>query len=112
MAMTPEKKVKQRVVAQLKELGAYYFYPATGGYGSSGLPDVVCCLDGRFIGIECKAGKGKTTALQDKNLREIEAAGGVALVINEDNVDNLTGIIRQWLDILELSRNKRTRTTD
>ena len=112
MAMTPEKKVKQRVVAQLKALGAYYFYPATGGYGSSGVPDVVCCLDGRFIGIECKAGKGKTTALQDKNLREIEAAGGVALVINEDNVDNLTGIIREWLDILELSRNKRTRTTD
>ena len=112
MAMTPEKKVKQRVVAQLKALGAYYFYPATGGYGSSGVPDVVCCLDGRFIGIECKAGKGKTTALQDKNLREIEAAGGVALIINEDNVDNLTGIIREWLDILELSRNKRTRTTD
>jgi Holliday junction resolvase len=112
MAATPEKKVKQRVVAQLKALGAYYFYPVTGGFGSSGVPDVVCCLDGRFIGIECKAGKGKTTALQDKNLREIEAAGGVALVINEDNVDNLTGIIREWLDILELSRNKRTRTTD
>jgi Holliday junction resolvase len=81
MAMTPEKKVKQRVVAQLKELGAYYFYPATGGYGSSGLPDVVCCLDGRFIGIECKAGKGKTTALQDKNLREIEPAASPLLLM-------------------------------
>lgn len=94
MAMTPEKKVKQRVVAQLKALGAYYFYPVTGGYGSSGVPDVVCCLNGRFIAIECKAGKGKTTALQDKNLNEIRAAGGVALVVNEENVDLLTQVLK------------------
>jgi Holliday junction resolvase len=94
MAATPEKKVKQRVVAQLKELGAYYFYPVTGGFGSSGVPDVVCCLDGRFIGIECKAGKGKTTALQDKNLREISEAGGLAMVVNEDNVEQLTDLLR------------------
>ena len=94
MAMTPEKKVKQRVVAQLKALGAYYFYPVTGGFGSSGVPDVVCCLDGRFIGIECKAGKGKTTALQDKNLREISEAGGLAMVVNEENVEQLTDLLK------------------
>jgi Holliday junction resolvase len=93
MAMTPEKKVKQRAVAQLKAMGAYYFYPATGGYGSSGVPDIVCCLNGRFIGIECKAGKGKTTALQDKNLHEIREAGGTALIVNEENVDQLTKIL-------------------
>ncbi len=94
MAATPEKKVKQRAVAQLKAMGAYYFYPATGGFGSSGVPDIVCCLDGRFIGIECKAGKGKTTALQDKNLAAITAAGGLALVVNEENVDLLTQVLK------------------
>jgi Holliday junction resolvase len=94
MAMTPEKKVKQRAVAQLKAMGAYYFYPVTGGFGSSGVPDIVCCLDGRFIGIECKAGKGKTTALQDKNLAAITAAGGLALVVNEENVDLLTQVLK------------------
>jgi Holliday junction resolvase len=93
MAMTPEKKVKQRVVAQLKTLGAYYFYPVTGGFGSSGVPDIVCCYQGRFIGIECKAGKGKTTALQDKNLTAISEAGGVAMVVNEENVDLLTQVL-------------------
>jgi Holliday junction resolvase len=93
MAMTPEKKVKQRVIAQLKTLGAYYFYPVTGGFGSSGVPDIVCCYQGRFIGIECKAGKGKTTALQDKNLTAISEAGGVAMVVNEENVDLLTQVL-------------------
>jgi len=90
---TPEKKVKNRAVAQLKAMGAYYFYPATGGFGSSGVPDIVCCLNGRFIGIECKAGKGKTTALQDKNLHEIREAGGTALIVNEENVDLLTQVL-------------------
>ena len=33
MATTPEAKVKKVVVRQLKLLGAYYFYPVTGGYG-------------------------------------------------------------------------------
>ena len=53
--MTPEAKVKKKVVAILNDHGAYYFYPVTGGYGRSGVPDIVACHGGRFIGIECKA---------------------------------------------------------
>ena len=49
MALTPEKKVKNKVVAILKKRGAYYFFPATYGMGRSGVPDVVCCYAGRFI---------------------------------------------------------------
>lgn len=86
---TPEAKVKAKVREVLKALGAYYTMPVTGGYGSSGAPDFLVCLGGRFIGIECKAGKGKTTALQEKNLEDIRKAGGVALVINEANLSQL-----------------------
>ena len=87
--MTPEKKVKAKVVAILKEFGAYYFYASTGGYGASGVPDIICCYKGRFIGIECKAGKGKTTALQEKNIAQIIAQGGLAMVVNEDNIEDV-----------------------
>lgn len=93
MATTPEKKVKDKAVKQLKELGAYYFYPVTGGYGASGVPDIVGCFRGKFFGIECKAGKNTTTALQDKNLNAIRTQGGAALVVNEENVDGVTS----WL---------------
>jgi Holliday junction resolvase len=89
MAQTKERAVKQKVVKILKELGAYYFYPVTGGYGSSGVPDIVGCYRGTFFGIECKAGSNKPTALQEKNLADIAHAGGVALVINEDNVSDV-----------------------
>jgi Holliday junction resolvase len=94
MAATPEAKVKAKVVKQLKELGAYYFSPVTGGYGRSGVPDIVVCINGRFVGIECKAGKGVTTALQEKNLEAIRQSGGKAFVLNEENVDSLTALLR------------------
>ena len=55
MAMTPEAKVKKKVAEQLRALKAYYFYPVTGGYGKSGVPDIVGCYNGKFFGIECKA---------------------------------------------------------
>jgi Holliday junction resolvase len=91
--LTPEKKVKTKVVAILKEFGAYYFYASTGGYGASGVPDIICCYKGRFIGIECKAGKGKTTALQEKNIAQIIAQGGLAMVVNETNVEDARMLI-------------------
>ena len=90
MAMTPEAKVKKQVTRQLDAIGAYYFFPATAGFGKSGVPDIVACYKGMFFGIECKAGKNKPTPLQDKNLREIRVAGGCAVVINEWTVGDLT----------------------
>lgn len=89
VAKTPEAKVKTKVVAQLKELGAYYFYPVTGGFGSSGVPDIVGCYRGRFFGIECKAKGNKPTELQKMNLNKIESTGGIALVIDENNIDDV-----------------------
>lgn len=92
--MTPEGKVKKKVQQILKDRGAYYFSPVTGGFGRSGVPDIVACYHGRFIGIECKAGSNKPTALQLKNLEDIKQAGGVDLVINEDNIDLLVATMK------------------
>ena len=85
MARTPEAAVKAKVVAILKDEGAYYFFPATHGYGRSGVPDIVCCVGGLFLGIECKAGKNKPSALQVVEIEAIRRAGGVAVVVNEEN---------------------------
>ena len=94
--MTPEARVKKVVVQQLKEMGAYYFYPATGGYGKSGVPDIVGCYKGMFFGIECKAGKNTPTPLQEKNLKDIRTAGGFDIVVNEDNMKQTTAMLTAW----------------
>jgi Holliday junction resolvase len=99
MALTPEKKVKNAVVKQLKLLGesVYYFFPATGGYGRNGVPDIVGCFKGKFWAIECKAGKGTTTALQDRELNAIRNAQGEAWVVNESNMDAVGIMFKKFL---------------
>jgi hypothetical protein len=92
MADTPEKKVKKAVRQVLDALGAYYVMPVTGGYGTQGAPDFLVCHQGLFYGIETKAGKGKLTALQQLNQTKIINAGGVALVIREDDVKYLPSL--------------------
>ena len=93
MAQTPEKKVKDKVVKILKEFDVYYFFPATHGFGRSGVPDIVCCHKGSFLAFECKAGGNKTTALQDREMEAIRKAGGEAYVIKEDNIDFVRAIL-------------------
>lgn len=96
MALTPEGKVKARVKRVLDEHGIYHFSPFQAGMGRAGIPDIICCCGGKFLAVECKAGKGKTTALQDREIQRIREHGGVALVIREDNINELEEAI-QWL---------------
>jgi Holliday junction resolvase len=84
MASTPESKVKLSVVKLLRQHGVYFFFPATHGYGRSGVPDIVCCIKGKFLAIECKAGKNEPTALQQREILQIQQAGGMAMVVKED----------------------------
>jgi len=93
MANTPEKKVKDKVVKVLKAEGVYYFFPATFGMGRSGVPDIIGCVQGKFLAIECKAGGNKPSVLQQRELQAINTAGGVAVVINEDNIDEVALIV-------------------
>lgn len=94
MAQTPEKRVKTKVESILKGEDAYYFFPATHGYGRSGVPDIIACVNGQFLAIECKAGSNKPTALQVREIESIRKAGGVAVVANEENWELVRDLVR------------------
>jgi hypothetical protein len=87
--MTPEFKVKLSVKKILDGLGIYHFSPFMAGMGRAGVPDIIACHKGRFVAIECKAGKGKTTALQDRELNAIADAGGYTFVVRETDLEEL-----------------------
>ena len=95
--MTPEAKVKASVVKLLKKYEVYHFFPATHGFGRSGVPDIICCIKSLFLANERKAGKGTTTALQDRELKRISDAGGVTFVIDENNQSMLESFLRGLL---------------
>jgi hypothetical protein len=87
--MTPEGKVKDAVRKALKARTIWFYQPMQNGMGQVGIPDFICCWDGKFLAIETKApGKRKdTTANQDRVLGEIFSHGGQTIVV--DNVDQL-----------------------
>lgn len=95
MATTPEAKVKAKIKTILKEHNVYYAMPIGSGYGNAGVPDFLCCVNGYFVAIEAKAGKGQATALQLKNLEQINKAGGYTCIINETNLDYLKEVIAE-----------------
>jgi len=102
MATTPEGLVKKRVKSILEELGVWFFMPPANGYGRAGIPDFIGCLNGLLIAIETKSGKKEPTALQAREMRRIREAGGYAVKINEENVDQLKGLLeaavrRDWI---------------
>jgi pantoate kinase len=93
MSATPEAKVKKQIRKMLDEAGAYYAMPIGSGYGNSGVPDFLICSDGKFIAVEAKAGNNKPTALQEQHIAAIQTAGGIALVINENNLNTLKELL-------------------
>lgn len=77
-----ESDITKRILKYLKTLPRCFCWKEHGGiYGTSGIPDIIVCIDGRFIALEVKTQKGKTTPLQDAAIRKIRLSGGSAFVV-------------------------------
>ena len=61
-----ERDIIIAIKIYLTSLGSdVFFWKEHGGpYGTSGIPDIICCYKGRFLGLEVKLPGGKLTALQ------------------------------------------------
>lgn len=91
---TPEGQVKHELRQYLDKMGIYYFMPVQTGYGKSTL-DFLCCVRGRFVGIETKAEGKQPTARQRRVTLEIMNAGGVTFW--GDNAAKLIKNLEEWM---------------
>ena len=88
-----EKDITNKILKYLKTLDKCYCFKEHGGsYGSAGIPDIICCYRGRFVAFEVKTEKGRTTKLQDLNIRKINEADGIAVVVR--SVDDVKNVIK------------------
>lgn len=60
--------------------GWFVFKVHGSAFQMPGLPDLVVCAEGRFLGIEVKRPGGKPTAVQDAVHAAIRRAGGQVIV--------------------------------
>lgn len=91
--MNKEKDVKLAIKAVFQKYNAYFFMPAQNGYGRAGIPDFIACLNGQFIGVEAKFGKNGASPHQVREMNEINLHGGVAMVVNENNLCELDNVL-------------------
>lgn len=77
-----EADIVRSIQRYLKTVPRCFFWKEHGGmYGTAGIPDIIACINGRFFGFEVKTATGKTTGLQDAAIRQINEAGGTAVVV-------------------------------
>lgn len=80
--MAAEKNFENRVKKWIKSVGGWYVkYWAGGAFTSSGIPDLLSCIKGRFVAIEVKADDGEPSELQIWTVSQIRKAGGVAVIL-------------------------------
>ncbi|MCQ2308089.1 MAG: VRR-NUC domain-containing protein [Bacteroidales bacterium] len=80
--MAAEKQFENKVKKFLKDRGCYQIkYWGGGTFTKSGVPDILCCCNGVFLGIELKGPTGKPSEIQLHHLRKIEDAGGFAVLL-------------------------------
>lgn len=86
--MAAEKQFENKVKAFLKNNGCWFLkYWGGAAYTKSGIPDILVCCKGRFIAVEVKAPNGKPSDLQIYNLRQIDRAGGLAILLYPKDYD-------------------------
>lgn len=80
--MAAESQFQEKVQQYLENDGAYQVkYWAGAAFTKKGIPDLLVCSDGWFMGIELKAPDGKPSLLQIINLRKIREAGGYGILL-------------------------------
>ena len=53
----PEKKLQDKVIRYLRERGIYYLNLYGDGMSGKGKPDIIACINGRFVAFELKVGE-------------------------------------------------------
>jgi hypothetical protein len=91
-----EKQIVNAILKYLKTVPECFFWKEHGGmYGTAGIPDIVCCVRGRFVAFEVKTESGRLTKIQETMIRRINEAKGKACKVT--SVDD----VKQILENLE-----------
>jgi hypothetical protein len=102
-----EKDFENEIRKFLNKKKIYHFKFWGGNYKTThgsfimtkkGVPDLICVVNGVFVGLEIKNEKGKPTEEQIKNLGEINACGGLGFVVKPKDFELLQVCLNQLLE--------------
>ena len=97
-----EKTLENKIKEHLKKNGHFHFKFFANALTKTGVPDIIACINGRFVGIEVKNpnGKGVVSPLQKLTCDEINKQGGKAII-----VDNFDKYLKFYEEVIKDVRN-------
>jgi Holliday junction resolvase len=92
-----EKQLQNKVLDFLRHKNIWHVKIWGGGFQRAGIPDILCCVNGRFVAIELKAEGGRVSKLQEYNLTWVKESGGIAMVLRPDGYEDFKILIGELL---------------
>lgn len=92
-----ESQFQKKVIEHLIRESSWVLKTWSNGVQRSGVPDVIACVNGYFLGIELKNETGQPSALQLWNIREIRKANGIAIVLRPQSWQLFRDTIMKYL---------------
>lgn len=89
-----EKNFENKIKNFLKKENCYFFKFWGTMYTKAGVPDIIACVNGRFVGIEVKSDVGRPSEIQLVNINQIHQCLGFAVVVHPEGFDDLVEMIR------------------
>lgn len=77
----PEARIKTEIRKYLSSQGIFWSSVQNGFGAKPGDPDIIICLDGRFVAIEVKTPEGRQSDIQKQREKEIRDSGGAYFVV-------------------------------
>lgn len=91
-----EKTFENKVKQFLKDQNVWFVKTWSNGIQRKGIPDIIACVNGYFVGIELKAENGKPSELQKWNIEQIRKSGGIAIVLYPDQFEAFKNMIKMF----------------
>lgn len=95
--MAQEKQFENKVKKYLRDKNIYYFKYFGNAYSTAGILDLTLCVNGKFVAVELKSEKGKTSPLQNYNISKIQESGGIAIVLAPSGFEEFKKVIEELL---------------
>ena len=96
--MAEEKQIENKIKTYLKSKGIWYIKIWGSMFTRNGVPDLICCFQGKFLAIEVKSSIGKMSELQKHEAEKIQKCGGMFYCLRPNNFDDFKQDIEKILE--------------
>lgn len=76
-----ENNLVRGIMTYLKQRPDTYAFKTHGSAITSGLPDIIACVDGKFYAFEVKTPQGRVTKLQKATMAQMQKANASTYVV-------------------------------